>query len=43
MGGSVGGLSDYALTSALYDLRFSPITLKEVGKLHRLRDVKNLS
>jgi len=25
----VGGLSDYALTSALYDLRFSPITLKE--------------
>ena len=26
---TVGGLSDYALTSALYDLRFSPITLKE--------------
>eukprot|EP00434_Breviolum_minutum_P013088 symbB.v1.2.011534.t1/scaffold778.1/size163404/17 len=27
------GLSDYALTSALYDLRFSPITLKEVKGL----------
>lgn len=27
------GLSDYALTSALYDLRFSPITLKEVKTL----------
>ena len=36
-GGFVGGLSDYALTSALYDLRFSPITLKEAGRLQRLR------